>query len=151
MEHPLVLGAALAGGSPGLLASLSRVGEPLGEAFQLRDDDLGVFGDPAVTGKPAGDDLREGKRTPIVHLGLALAAPEDTAFLRARLGDPTLSAADVDRIRAILIGSGARERHESLIADRHRRATEAIAAAPLDAETRSALHALAGALTRRTA
>lgn len=151
VEHPLVLGAALAGGSPGLLASLSRVGEPLGEAFQLRDDDLGVFGDPAVTGKPAGDDLREGKRTPIVHLGLALAAPEDTAFLRARLGDPTLSAADVDRIRAILIGSGARERHESLIADRHRRATEAIDAAPLDAETRSALHALAGALTRRTA
>ena len=66
VEHPLLLGAAMAGAGPQLLAGLSAYGLPLGEAFQLRDDILGVFGDPDRTGKPAGDDLREGKRTVLV-------------------------------------------------------------------------------------
>lgn len=151
VEHPLVLGAALGGGTADVLAALGRVGAPLGEAFQLRDDDLGVFGDPSVTGKPAGDDLREGKRTPIVHLGLALASPEDAAFLRESLGDAGLGPDAVDRIRAILIASGARDRHEALIAERHRSAVEAIAVAPLDEGSRAELVVLADALTRRTA
>src|SRR5512140_3008556 len=66
IERPLHLGAALADGSSELSAAYSAYGLPLGEAFQLRDDVLGVFGDPAETGKPAGDDLREGKRTVLV-------------------------------------------------------------------------------------
>lgn len=151
VEHPLVLGAALGGGSPEVLAALSEIGAPLGEAFQLRDDDLGVFGDPSVTGKPAGDDLREGKRTPIVLLGLALADPHDAAFLRTCLGDPVLGAAAVARIRSILIDSGARDRHEELIESRYRRASKAISAAPLSPEVQAELLGLADAMTRRSA
>ena len=71
VERPLHVGAALAGGSPSTVEALSAYGLPLGEAFQLRDDLLGVFGDPEVTGKPAGDDLSEGKRTVLVALALA--------------------------------------------------------------------------------
>ncbi len=68
IEAPLLIGAAFAGAEPGLLRALSAFGIPLGMAFQLRDDILGVFGDPSVTGKPAGDDLREGKRTVLIAL-----------------------------------------------------------------------------------
>jgi geranylgeranyl diphosphate synthase type I len=63
VERPLHVGAALGGAGPELVAAYRRFGADIGVAFQLRDDQLGVFGDPAVTGKPAGDDLREGKRT----------------------------------------------------------------------------------------
>ena len=77
IERPLHIGAALAGASAEQITQLSRFGLPLGEAFQLRDDLLGVFGDPAVTGKPAGDDLIEGKRTVLVSLALdALPGPK---------------------------------------------------------------------------
>ena len=76
IERPLHIGAALAGAPPPVqLAQLSRFGLPLGEAFQLRDDLLGVFGDPSVTGKPAGDDLLEGKRTVLVALALDACPP----------------------------------------------------------------------------
>ena len=70
IERPLHVGAALAGADAEQLAALTAFGLPLGEAFQLRDDLLGVFGDPATTGKPAGDDLVEGKRTVLVALAL---------------------------------------------------------------------------------
>jgi geranylgeranyl diphosphate synthase type I len=75
VEEPLLLGGALAGAPPSLLADYSAFGLPLGEAFQLRDDLLGVFGDPEQTGKPAGDDLREGKRTVLVASALERATP----------------------------------------------------------------------------
>ncbi|NCD19549.1 MAG: polyprenyl synthetase family protein [Actinobacteria bacterium] len=151
VEHPLVLGAALGGGSPEELAALRRIGTPLGEAFQLRDDELGVFGDPGVTGKPAGDDLREGKRTPLIIVGLALAAPADAGFIRGRLGDPRLDDHEVDRIRRILVASGALDRHEDLIAERVLATSAAIDAAPLDEAVRTELRALADTLTRRRA
>ncbi|MGI8645449.1 MAG: polyprenyl synthetase family protein, partial [Nocardioides sp.] len=86
VERPLHIGAALAGASPELLDELSAVGLPLGEAFQLRDDLLGVFGDPSVTGKPAGDDLVEGKRTVLVALALDGAPATDAALLDRSLG-----------------------------------------------------------------
>ena len=81
VEHPLALGAALADADDSDLASVRALGLPLGEAFQLRDDVLGVFGDPSATGKPAGDDLREGKRTVLVARALAraTAAGDDAA------------------------------------------------------------------------
>ena len=86
VERPLHLGAALAGRLDELAAPLSAVGLPLGEAFQLRDDLLGVFGDPAVTGKPVGDDLREGKLTPLVAAAAARADAGSSAA-PGRLGD----------------------------------------------------------------
>jgi geranylgeranyl diphosphate synthase type I len=82
VERPLHLGAALAGADDALLRTYTAYGLPLGEAFQLRDDVLGVFGDPGETGKPAGDDLREGKRTVLVATALEQASPADAALLR---------------------------------------------------------------------
>ncbi len=116
VERPLQLGAALAGGAAGLHQAYSAYGLPLGEAFQLRDDVLGVFGDPAETGKPAGDDLREGKRTLLVAFALAEAAPAGAEVLRSRLGDPGLDEAGVDDLRTVITTSGALVRVEDLIA-----------------------------------
>src|SRR5690606_26034035 len=81
IERPLHVGAALAGATPAVIERLTAFGLPLGEAFQLRDDILGVYGDPTTTGKPAGDDLVEGKRTVLVALALAHASPADAATL----------------------------------------------------------------------
>ena len=97
IERPLHIGATLAGGGEQRARRLlSAFGLPLGEAFQLRDDLLGVFGDPATTGKPAGDDLVEGKRTVLVALALDAAPAADAARLDAALGT-TLTATEVDR------------------------------------------------------
>ena len=119
VEHPLALGAALAGADDEALAACRAIGLPLGEAFQLRDDLLGVFGDPSVTGKPAGDDLREGKRTVLVARALRRARQTgDTAtvdLLRAGLGDPTLSPADTARLTAAIAATGAADEVENLI------------------------------------
>ena len=96
VERPLHLGAALAGRLDELAEPFSRFGIPLGEAFQLRDDLLGVFGDPVVTGKPVGDDLREGKLTPLVAAAVAAAERPEHLDALARIGDPDLGSADVD-------------------------------------------------------
>jgi geranylgeranyl diphosphate synthase, type I len=123
VERPLQIGAALAGGDDGLLAGLSEVALPLGAAFQLRDDQLGVFGDPAATGKPAGDDLREGKRTVLVARAAELTPPSaDRLF--AVLG----TADGVGEATAIISASGAAEMVEQDI-DRLREAADAAAAA----------------------
>ena len=97
VQQPLLLGGTLAGASRELLATYDVYGRALGEAFQLRDDVLGVFGDPATTGKPAGDDLREGKRTVLVAVTLERCSPAEAAVVRRSLGDPHLDAAGVDR------------------------------------------------------
>ncbi len=116
IERPLHVGAALAGAGPETRESLSGFGLPLGEAFQLRDDLLGVFGDPATTGKPAGDDLIEGKRTVLVALALDAAPPADAARLDSALGS-ALSADEVAELRRIIVESGAEVRVEAMIAD----------------------------------
>src|SRR3954463_3594920 len=114
IERPLHIGATLAGGGAAELAELSAYGLPLGEAFQLRDDLLGVYGDPAATGKPAGDDLIEGKRTVLVALALDAAGPADAAKLDAALGTD-LSEEQVAELRAIIDASGAHAQVEAVI------------------------------------
>ena len=151
VEHPLLLGAALAGAPEDLLGRLSGVGLPLGEAFQLRDDELGVFGDPAVTGKPAGDDLREGKRTVLLAMTMARAGADDRAVLRAQVGRPDLTAADVTEIRRIMRATGALAAHEDLIEQRRASGLAALAAAPVAPASVALLRDLAEALTRRSA
>ena len=111
IEKPLHLGAALAGAGQDVLDGYSGYGLPLGEAFQLRDDVLGVFGDPAVTGKPAGDDLREGKRTALVAMAL------EAAERRAGRGRPPPPRRPAPRRR--------RRRRAARGAHRHRRAAPA--------------------------
>src|SRR5665811_934576 len=131
IEHPLLIGAAAAGVSASDLDALSTYGLALGEAFQLRDDLLGVFGDPAHTGKPAGDDLREGKRTVLVALTLDQANPSTADLFDKLLGAPDLDGAGVDDLREAISASGAPERVEKVIRD-------------LSASARTALHAATG-------
>jgi geranylgeranyl diphosphate synthase type I len=111
VSRPLHLGAALAGASSDVIDRLLKFGGDLGVAFQLRDDLLGVFGDPSVTGKPAGDDLREGKRTLLLALGLRRAREQgrqdhhDT--IAAAVGNAELTERDVDEVRQVLVEVGA--------------------------------------------
>jgi geranylgeranyl diphosphate synthase type I len=149
VERPLLLGAALAGAPPEVEAAYSAYGLPLGEAFQLRDDVLGVFGDPARTGKPAGDDLREGKRTYLVAAAYAAAGADERAELTARLGDRGLDAAGVERLREIITGTGALRRTEERIEQLTVSALAALSGVDLDAEAREVLTELAEAATHR--
>ena len=149
IERPLHIGAALAGASSDDLEALSAFGLPLGEAFQLRDDLLGVYGDPATTGKPAGDDLVEGKRTVLVALALAGASADDAKLLDTSLGRP-LSETEVDRLRAIITDSGAQAQVERMITELAEQAVEALDAAPVDPYARDVLRGLAEAATQRT-
>jgi geranylgeranyl diphosphate synthase, type I len=148
VERPLHVGAALAGGGPDVLAALSDLGLPLGEAFQLRDDLLGVFGDPGVTGKPAGDDLSEGKRTVLVALALRGASEADARLLDESLGT-ALGPAEVERLRRIIEESGAAAEVEGRISDLTRQCLAALEAAPITDGAREALRGLADAATQR--
>ena len=143
VERPLHLGAALAGGSSELLDQLSDVAVPLGEAFQLRDDVLGIFGDPATTGKPAGDDLREGKRTALIARALELGDSADRASIRALLG----TADGVADLTGIIERTGALAAVEADIADRRNRAEVAIDVLP--ASRREFLRTLLARATER--
>lgn len=119
VEQPLLLGAALGGASDEQLAALSRFGLPLGQAFQLRDDVLGIFGDPAATGKPAGDDIREGKRTVLIAESLRRMPAERREILAARLGVSDLSDAEVAETVTMLAEAGGLAAVEELIAIKH--------------------------------
>ncbi|WP_300018628.1 polyprenyl synthetase family protein [Pseudonocardia sp.] len=153
VERPLHLGAAIADAGPELTTCYRRFGADLGIAFQLRDDLLGVFGDPAVTGKPAGDDLREGKRTLLLALALERADEQGresaTRAIEAALGDPDLDADGVDRIRGLLAELGAAQAVEQRIAALTGSALDALSAADLDEPAADRLADLAVAATRR--
>ena len=153
VERPLQLGAAIAGAGPELTACYRRFGADIGVAFQLRDDLLGVFGDPAVTGKPAGDDLREGKRTLLLALALQRAAEQGRTAaadaVEAALGDPDLDERGVERVRSILVELGAPQAVEQRIAALTGSALDALSAADLDEPAGARLADLAIAATRR--
>lgn len=150
IERPLHLGARLAGANDDVLAAYSGYGLPLGEAFQLRDDVLGVFGDPAETGKPAGDDLREGKRTVLVANALARATEAQATALRQRLGDPGLDAQGVTLLREIIADTGALAEAERVIIELTDRSLEALDAVELVDPAREVLTSLAYAATKRS-
>ena len=108
----------LVGGAPAAdLAPPVRLRPALGEAFQLRDDLLGVFGDPSTTGKPAGDDLREGKRTVLVALALDRADADQAALFEKLFGQPDLDADGVAQLRGVIADTGAVEQVEAMIAE----------------------------------
>jgi geranylgeranyl diphosphate synthase type I len=149
IERPLHIGAALAGGAPPVLDQLSRFGLPLGEAFQLRDDLLGVFGDPEVTGKPAGDDLVEGKRTVLIALALDALGPAERDHLDNSLGKP-LTESEVAELRGLITTSGAHEQVEQVISSLTARALESLDRAEIRDDARVVLRELAAAATQRT-
>ncbi len=150
VERPLHLGAALAAAPDSVTQAYTRFGMPLGTAFQLRDDVLGVFGDPVQTGKPAGDDLREGKRTVLVATTFAKASRDEAAALGRRLGDPRLDQAGVTEAQEIIRGTGALLACEELIERYLSAALAALTDAPVTAEAKEALAELALAATSRT-
>lgn len=151
IERPLHLGAAMAGPAdlPAIEAAFTGYGLPLGVAFQLRDDILGVFGDPAQTGKPAGDDVREGKRTVLLAITLARASLRQASVISRRLGDPLLDAAGTAEVRAVITDTGALAECEQMINRNVARALSALRDAPVTAEAREALAELAIAATAR--
>lgn len=142
IERPLHVGAAIAGRFPELEAPLSAYGDPLGEVFQLRDDLLGAFGDEARTGKPVGDDLREGKPTPMLAIATERAAPKDLTVL-SLVGSADLSPDDVAAVQAVLVGTGAVAEIESAIDRLTNESIKAIQTAPITSEARAALVELA--------
>lgn len=138
--RPLHLGAAIAG-RPDLADALGAYGLPLGDAFQLRDDILGAFGDSELTGKPVGDDLREGKATPLLARALAHASPAQREVLATVGHDLDLAA--IDDIRQILVDTGALAEIDAEITNLIARSVDAVTRADLDPEATHALVALA--------
>lgn len=151
VQRPLQLGVAIAGAGGDVTDACTAIGLPLGEAFQLRDDVLGVFGDPAVTGKSADDDLREGKQTLLIALAEEAADGAGRRLLAEVLGDPTAGEEQFDAVRQLIESTGARAHVEERIAERTTVARTAIATSPLSPDARAALDALAVAATNRTA
>lgn len=146
VERPLHLGAALAAGEEGLASlgeGLSAYGLPLGEAFQLRDDLLGAFGDPEVTGKPVGDDFREGKPTLLYALARRSAGPEEARLLDERYGADDLGPEEVAAIQTALEATGARAQVESAIEARIAEALAALEGLPFGPATRRGLAEMA--------
>ncbi|SEA72927.1 polyprenyl synthetase family protein [Leifsonia sp. 21MFCrub1.1] len=151
IESPLLIGASLAGATVGQLEALRAFGLPLGIAYQLRDDLLGVFGDADVTGKPSGDDLREGKRTVLIALTRQAIPSGARAALDELLGDPELTPEQIRTMQLTIRESGAVDTVERMIAQNVARAIEALDAAPLGAAAKGQLRDLAIAVTRRSA
>ncbi len=131
VERPLHLGAALAGRLDDLRRPLSAYGDPLGEAFQLRDDLLGAFGVPSVTGKPVGGDLRRGKLTQLYAFAAGSGDDDAVRALHQRYGDPQLSEAEVAVVQDVLVRTGARRRVEVAMASLVGEALAALDAASL--------------------
>jgi geranylgeranyl diphosphate synthase type I len=149
VQRPTQIGAALGGGDDELYYALGAYGSPLGRAFQFRDDLLGVFGNPQLTGKPSGDDLREGKRTVLIAHAYAHAGEAGQKLLLQRLGDPGLNPEGVAELQQVIVESGAREAVEAMITEGYERAIKALQDADITEEGRAGLTALAEASVRR--
>ncbi len=140
--QPLRLGGTLAGADAGLLADYDRIGLSAGEAFQLRDDILGVFGDEKVTGKPTIDDIREGKRTMLMALAEESATWTERRVMANCLGNPDLDADGAALMREVVESTGALERVEQRIVELAEDALAVVAHASVDDQTRQALTSL---------
>jgi geranylgeranyl diphosphate synthase type I len=139
VERPLHLGAALAAPErPELLEQLSAYGLPLGDAFQLRDDVLGAFGDSTRTGKPVGDDLREGKPTSLLALASSRASTAQRTLLE-RVGRPDLNDDEIAALQQVLVDTGALGELEATIDALAGRAIDALDVADITDDARKEL------------
>jgi len=148
IERPLHLGGALATDDSQILQSYTNYGLPLGEAFQLRDDVLGVFGDPSETGKPAGDDLREGKRTVLIEMTYQKANSGQKQILDDNFGKD-LDLAGVEKVREVVTQTGALGEVENMISSLFDQSQKALAEANITAQAKEAFSELALAATSR--
>ena len=149
--QPLLIGAAAAGVDDHARAGLTEYGLALGEAFQLRDDLLGVFGDPEQTGKPAGDDLCEGKRTVLIALALDEMSEADHTRFEQWFGSPGLNEDQIGWLRGVCTDSGAVDRVEAMIDERVAAARKHLAGIEVEGEAAEVLRALIGVATARAA
>jgi geranylgeranyl diphosphate synthase type I len=149
IQMPLALGATLAGADSEQLQALQNFGAPLGMAFQLRDDVLGVFGDPAVTGKPVGGDLREGKRTVLIALTRTSVPAGTRATIDELLGDQGLDDAQISLLQETIRASGALAEVGKLVDHYTQSAEQSLSGARLDNSAVNELRALARAATDR--
>jgi len=150
IERPLHFGAAMTSAPAETFTALSAYGLPLGEAFQLRDDLLGVFGDPSVTGKPAGDDLREGKRTVLIAMTNDRQSESQREIARKHFGKPDLDAEGVSLLREIIESTGARAELEATIERLTDQALTAAQAAVFTEDGNAMLVELANIATKRS-
>jgi geranylgeranyl diphosphate synthase type I len=153
VSRPLQLGVAAAADRPDVLAAFHKLGTDLGVAFQLRDDVLGVFGDPAVTGKPSGDDLRSGKRTVLLAEAVERAEQTDPAtaeLVRTSIGTE-LSDERVKELCDLIKGVGALAAVETRIDALTRRALDTLNATPVSAQAKAGLSELARLASNRSA
>jgi geranylgeranyl diphosphate synthase type I len=148
-ERPLQIGAAAAGGDQSFLDALAGYARPLGEAFQLRDDLLGVSGDQRLTGKPVIDDLREGKQTVLMVLAWRRANDRQRAIISALHGSPDLDENGAERLREVIRDTGAPRRVESMIEERTEQAIRALGQIPMAGRAHRALLDLAHTATNR--
>jgi geranylgeranyl diphosphate synthase, type I len=148
VRGPLTLGALVANASTEQLSVLERFGRPLGVAFQLRDDLLGTFGDPRLTGKPAGHDLRAGKNTSLVREARGLLDARGLSVLAAAVGNQAASASEIAAATRLIESCGARARVEARLAALANQAEEALRA-PLSPEGLGMLRELLNKLVLR--
>lgn len=149
VAHPLTLGARLAGASPEQIKTLFAIGEYWGIAFQLCDDELGVFGDPSQTGKPAGGDITEGKKTVLWSLAEQLLGEDARANLHQVFGNRATTAEQIATVTDALNSQGVRDQHRQLIANYAAKGDALVASGEFDDAGREALLALGRALVER--
>lgn len=149
IRRPAQIGASLGGGDDELLAALGEFGSVVGRAFQLRDDVLGVYGDPSITGKPYGGDIHEGKRTVLVLMALAEGSRAQSDELSDLLGSGHLTDTDIARAGELIEATGARRAVETVIEENLRHAEQVLTTTPMTQEGRTALTALAEKSVRR--
>jgi geranylgeranyl diphosphate synthase type I len=149
VRGPLLLGARLAGASPDAVRALEGFGDPVGVAFQLKDDLLGTFGDPARTGKPVASDIRQGKRTGLIAALAEGSSPDTAALLSRAFGKRDASAADVEALVEKMVSSGARRRVEEQIEALVKRGLSALDGGALAPSARELLAGAAHTLTHR--
>lgn len=142
VERPLHLGACAAGASPQLLEAFTSVGIPLGQAFQIQDDILGLFGDSEATGKPADSDLKEGKSTLLVSRAYSAASPSDRLALMQAWGNPSATDEQIVGAKAAIKGSGALDFARSEAEALAGQARSALLAAPIPEDARLVLSGL---------
>lgn len=149
IRRPSLIGAALGGASDQLLGALGEFGSVIGRAFQLRDDVLGVYGRPEVTGKPYGGDIHEGKRTVLVLTALSNASDEEARELSDMLGAEGLTDTDIDRAAEIIESTGARAHVDGVIEENMRHALAVLEDTEMTADGRTALAELAERSVKR--
>lgn len=149
VKWPLVMGATMAGCGELAAATLGEYGRLIGEAFQLRDDVLGVFGRCEITGKPGDSDIAQRKASTLIVAAVEMARPGEREELYSLLDAPELDAAAVRRVRALITASGAPARIEAMIGERADAARQVLAGATIPVRRRALLDALATRCTTR--